>query len=74
MKLRFGTAKHFVQRRKNGKEGDAGNTNYTYIQEFFFSNLTKVNSLEHYATSYDFKEILMLRELCDDEHVNPQVK
>ncbi len=33
----FGAAKHFVQRSKDGKEGDAGNTNYTNIQEFFCS-------------------------------------
>ncbi len=30
----FGAAKHFVQRSKDGKEADAGNTNYIYIQEF----------------------------------------
>ncbi len=27
LKPGFGTAKHFVQRSKNGKEADAGNTN-----------------------------------------------
>ncbi len=47
LKPGFGTAKHFLQRSKDGKEAVAGNTNYTYIQEFFCSNLTKVDSLEH---------------------------
>ncbi len=32
LKHGFGAAKHFVQRSKYGKEADAGNTNYTYIQ------------------------------------------
>ncbi len=35
------------------------------------SNLTKVDSLEHCVISYDFKEILMLRELCDVKQVDP---
>ncbi len=65
LKPGFGAAKHFVQRSKDGEETDAGNTNYTYIQESFCSNLTKVGSLEHCVISYDFKDILMLRELCD---------
>ena len=71
LKPGFGAAKHFVQRSKDGKEADAGNTNYTYIQEFFCSNLTKVDSLEHRVISYDFKDILMLRELRDVKQVDP---
>ncbi len=63
-----------VQRSKDGKEADAGNTNYTYIQEFFCSYLTKVDSLEHHVISYNFKDILMLRELCDVKQVDPWVK
>ncbi len=70
LKPGFG-AEHFVQRSKDGEEADAGNTNYTYIQEFFCSNLTKVDSLEHQVISYDFKDILMLRELCDVNQVDP---
>ena len=70
----FGAAKHFVQRSKDGKEADAGNTNYTYIQEFFCSNLTKVDSLKQGVISYDFKDILLLRELRDVKQVDPQVK
>ncbi len=31
LKPGFGTAKHFVQRSKDGKDADASNTNYTYI-------------------------------------------
>ncbi len=65
LKPGFGAAKHFVQRSKDGKVADAGNTNYTYIQEFFCSNLTKVDSLEHHVILYNFKDILMLRELYD---------
>ncbi len=34
LKPGFDAAKHFLQRSKDGKEVDAGNTNYTYIQEF----------------------------------------
>ncbi len=45
-----------------------------YIQEFFCSNLTKVDSLEHCVILYDFKDILMLRELHDVNQVDPQVK
>ena len=71
LKPGFGAAKHFVQRSKDGKEADAGNTNYTYIQEFFCSNLTKVDSLEHRVISYDFKDILMLRELRDVNQDDP---
>ncbi len=40
----------------------------------FCSNLTKVDSLENFVISYDFKDILMLRELRDFDQVNPQVK
>ena len=71
LKPGFGAAKHFVQRSKDGEEADAGNTNYTYIQEFFCSNLTKVDSLEHRVIAYDFKDILMLRELRDFNQVDP---
>ncbi len=67
----FGAAKHFVQRNNDDKDVDAGNTNYTYIQEFFCSNLTKVDSLEHHVISYDFKDILMLRELRNFRWVDP---
>ncbi len=65
LKPGFGAAKHFVQRSKAGKEADAGNPHYTYIQEFLCSNLTNVDSLEHGVISYDFKDILMLRKLHD---------
>ncbi len=71
LKPGFGAAKNFVPRSKNGKETDAGNTNYTYTQEFFCSNLTKVDSLENHVIKYNFKDILMLRELCDVNQVDP---
>ncbi len=58
LKPGFGAAKHFVQRSKDGREADAGDTSYTYIQEFFCSNLTKVDSLKHHVISYDFDNIL----------------
>ncbi len=35
LKFGIGSAKHFVQSSKDGEEANAGNTNYTYIQEFF---------------------------------------
>ncbi len=35
LKPGFGAAKRFVDRSKDGKDNGAGNTNYTYIQEFF---------------------------------------
>ncbi len=63
-----------VQRNKDDKEADAGNTNHTYIQEFFFSNLTKMNFLQHYVVSYDLKDNLIIRELHNTSHVSPQVK
>ncbi len=56
------------------KETDAGDANYTYIQELFCSYLTKLDSLKHCVVSYDFKDILMLSELCDVNQVNPRVK
>ncbi len=56
---------HCVHRSKDSKDVDAGNTNYTYIHEFFYSNLTKVDSLEYCAISHDLEDILMIRELCD---------
>ncbi len=34
LKPGFGTAKHFVQRSKDGKKTNAVNINYTYIQAF----------------------------------------
>ncbi len=74
MKPGFVTANHFVQRSKDGEEADAGNTNYTYIQEFFCSNLTKMDSLEHSVKSFNFKNINMLRELCDVKQVDHWVK
>ncbi len=61
LKPGFEKAKNFVQRSKDGEEADAGNTNYTYIQEFFCSNLTKLDSLEHFVTLYDLKDIIMIR-------------
>ncbi len=74
LKPGFGAAKHFVQRSKDGEETNAGNTNYTCIQEFCCSSLTKVDSLEHLVISYNFKDIFMLRELRDVNQINPQVK
>ncbi len=71
LKPGFGAAKHFVQRSNDGKEADAGNTNYSYIKEFFCSNLTKVDSLEHCGISYNCEDIIMLRELRDVNQVNP---
>ncbi len=56
------------------KEADAGNINYTYFQEFIFSNLTKDDSLEHCVVSYALKDILMIRVLHDAENVDPCVK
>ncbi len=59
----FGTAEHFVQRSKDSEDFNAGNTSYTYIQEFFCSNLTNMNSLENHVISYIFKDTRMIREL-----------
>ncbi len=58
----FVTTKHFVQRSKDGNEADDGNTNYTYIQEFFCSILTKVDSLENCVVWYDLKDILTITD------------
>ncbi len=69
MKPGFGATKHFDPRSKDGKDADAGNNNYTYIQEFICS-LTKVNFLENCIVSYDLKSILMIRELCNASHVD----
>ncbi len=74
LKTRYGTSSHFVQSSKSYKEADPGNTNCTYIQEYFCSNLTKVDSLTHYVISHDLKKILVNRELCDALNVDPQVK
>ncbi len=38
--------------------------------EFFCSNLTKVDSLEHHAVLYDLKDNLMMREICDAGNVD----
>ncbi len=51
LKRGFGALKHFVQMGNNGKEADAGITNYTYIHALFCSSLTKVDSLEHCVIS-----------------------
>ncbi len=56
LKPGFGTSKHFVQTIKDDKEADVSNTHYTYIQEFYCSNLTKVDSFDHCGVSYDPKE------------------
>ncbi len=69
MKPEFGAVKNFVQRSKKGKEANAGNTSYTYSQELFSSNLTKLNPHFYCVISYDFNDILMLRELCDVNQV-----
>ncbi len=74
MKPGFGAAKHFVQKSKDGKEADAGNINYTYIQKFFCSNLNKVDSLKHCDILYILKDITMLSKLGDVNQVNPCVK
>ncbi len=73
LKPGFGAAKHFIQWSKDGENVDAGNTNYTYFQEFYCSNLTKVDSLEYCVISYNFKDIIMLRELSDVKQFDPQV-
>ncbi len=62
---------HVVQRSKDVKDVDTGNTNYTDIQEFCCSNLNKVDSLEHCVVSHDLKDILMIRELCDVKQLEP---
>ncbi len=49
LKSGFGAAKSFVQRSKDEKEGDTGNINYNYIQEFYCSQLTKVDYLYHHC-------------------------
>ncbi len=71
LQLGFDASKHFVQRIKDGKEADAGNTNYAHIQEFSCSKLTKVDSLEHCVISYDLKDILMIRDLYNTSNVDP---
>ncbi len=67
----FDVSKHFVQRSKDGEDVDAVNSNYTYFQEFFRSNLTKVDSREHCVISWDLKDILMIRDLCDVKQFAP---
>ncbi len=60
LKPGLGATKRFIQRSKDGKGADAGNTNNTCIQEFFHSNLTKVDSLEHCVVSCYLNDILRL--------------
>ncbi len=55
----------------DGEKVDVSNTKYTYNQEFFCSNLTKVDFL---VALYDPKDIIMIRELNNTENVDPQVK
>ncbi len=70
----FGTAMNFVPRSKDGKDAGVGNTNFNYMQEFFFINLTNVDFLEHCDGSCDLKDILMNREFHDALNVEPLVK
>ncbi len=60
LKPGFCAAKGFVQRNMNGEDNDADSTSYTYIQEFFCSTLTNVDSLEQGVVLYDLKDILIL--------------
>ncbi len=70
LKPRFGAEEHFFQRSKDSEDFNAGNTSYTYIQECFCSILTKVDSRKQYFISYNLKDILMIRELCDVKQIN----
>ncbi len=72
LKPGFSATRCFVQKSKEGKEADADNTNYTYIQELLCSNLTKMDSLEHHVVSYTLNDILMIREFCKTLNVHPQ--
>ncbi len=74
LKPEFGMANPFGQKSEDCKDTDAGDTNCTYIQDFFCSNLTKVDFLEHCVISYDLKDNLMIRDLSNTLHVDPQVK
>ncbi len=69
LKPAFFPAKNFVQRSKDGEDVDAGNTNYSYTQEFFCINLTKVDSFEYHVVSSDLKVFFMIGELCKTLHV-----
>lgn len=40
-----------------------------YNQEFFCSNVTKVDSLVHHVTLWDFKDTLMNRKFCYNNNV-----
>ncbi len=74
LKPAFGGAKLLVLRTNDGNEAGAGNTNYTYIEEFFCINLTHVDIIEHHVVSYNLKEILMIKDLNNARNVDPQVK
>ncbi len=74
LKPRFGAEDHFFPRSKDNEDFNAGNTSYTYIQEFFCSILTKVDSHKQHFISYNLKDILMIRELCDVKQINLWVK
>ncbi len=74
MKLEIDATKLFDQRSKDNKDVDVGNTNYNHIQEFFQRNLTKVEYLVIHVVLFDHKDILMIRELQNTSHVDPQVK
>ncbi len=67
----FGAAKHLVLRNKDGKNFSAGNT---YIEEFFCSNISKVDSLMICVFSYNRKNIVIIREFCDASNVDSGVK
>lgn len=49
-------------------------TTWLMLEIFVCINLHKINSLEHFIVSYNFKDVLIVREVHEAENIECQVK
>ncbi len=72
----FGATKHFVQRERMTKRVMLVKSTMQIFKEFFCSNKTLVDSLKYFVLTYSYqlKDILMNKKLCDARNVDPSVK
>ncbi len=68
----FVMTNHFILRPNYAKEDLFLIHFYSYRN--FCSDMIKVCSLKHYTVFCDHKDVVMIRDLCDAENIDPQMK
>ena len=58
LETKFGAAKHFIANIRDGEDGS--NTKYRNIQDIFVGNYSKLETLDHHCTKYEFMDTLLI--------------